>query len=204
MLTRKGQRHYSTQQKSKLLSRNPYSKSTVKLIIHYLELRLSKTFEKYVNNLNLSEQSVFSKTTDNIAVLSFTLNSTNITQNGFTQLKANSSDIELASADSDVNFEDVKSSAFLDENVLSDLFEADSRPQVTFAVFEKSTIFDVNSSMLQYSEHNCSTSYDNQIISSVISVTTSKKIVSDSNFVKTLFRTTPVTFPFVSELNLFM
>lgn len=159
---------------------------------------MSKTLTNYVSNLNLTENNVYSRTTDNIAVLTFTYNSTNITKNGFTQLNANSSAIELANGDNEVDFAQVKSSAFLDEEVLSNLYENEFKPRVTFAVYEKSTIFDVNSSLLQYSEHNCSHNYDNQIISNVISVTSNKEILTKANFVKTLFRTIPVKFNYQS------
>ena len=59
---------------------------------------------------------------------------------------------------------------------------------ITFAVFKKSTIFDVNTSLIQYANYNCSNLNNKQIISDVISVSSNIPIKADSNFVKTLFR----------------
>jgi hypothetical protein len=66
-------------------------------------------------------------------------------------------------------------------------------PVVSFAVYEKSTVFDVNSSLIQYPDYNCSNLFDyNQIITNVISVNSNLEIKTNSNFVKTLFRTISV------------
>lgn len=71
-----------------------------------------------------------------------------------------------------------------------------SKPTFSFAVYESSILFDVNSSFLQHSsDFNCSDIVYNQIISNVVSISSDKNVSaskSASNFVKTFFRTLPV------------
>ncbi len=154
--------------------------------------KLSKSLENYIIRINLTEDSVFKLTTDNIAILSYKVNSTgNDTFNGFAQKNKNSSDIELVSDPQQVDFNQIKASAFLSQKVLSDAYGTE-QPIVSFAVYEKSTMFDVNSSMLQYPDYDCSQVFNDQIVSSVISVSTDKKITTDAPFVRTLFRSMPV------------
>ncbi len=154
--------------------------------------KLGKSLEDFIIRINLTEDNVFKLTTDNFAVLSFKNNSTrDNTFNGFAQQNKNLSDIELVVDSESVDFSQVKASAFLDQKVLSDVYGTE-QPIISFAVYEKSTLFDVNSSMLQYEDHNCSLLNDNQIVSSVISVNTDKKIINDMPFVRTLFRSISV------------
>lgn len=154
--------------------------------------KLSKSLEEYVSNINLTNTNdVFELTTDNLAVLSYKVNDSNETlTRGFT-VQDSSQSIELVADPDTIDFNKVKSSAFLNQDVLNDIIDSGEEPIVSFAVYEKSTMFDVNSSRLQYADHDCSSHYDNQIITSVISVSTKQQIVSDEKFVRTLFRTNP-------------
>ena len=158
--------------------------------------KLSKSLENYIIRINLTDDSIFKLTTDNIAILSYKVNSTgNDTFNGFAQQNKNASDIELVTDPLKIDFSRIKASAFLNQKVLSEVYGTE-QPIVSFAVYEKSTMFDVNSSMLQYADYNCSQVFDDQIVSSVISVSTDKKIITDAPFVRTLFRSIPVRFYF--------
>lgn len=156
--------------------------------------RLSQTLENYISRLNLtSKNNEFTMNTDDIAVLSYMVNNTNAdAANGFAQLNLNDSSIEKITDPDNVDFKNVKASAFLNQQVLADVFDNGDQPVVSFAVYEKSTMFDVNSSRLQYPGQNCSVELDDQIVTGVISVSTNKKIVSDLHFVRSLFRTNPV------------
>ncbi len=127
---------------------------------------------------------------DNFAVISFKVNDTNETSGskGFSQNVK--SDIDIVTNKTTVDFKSVNSAAFIKNRVLTN-HSSEPVSVFSFAVYEKSTMFDVNSSQLQNEDHDCSSVYDNQIVTSVISVNTNAKIVSDKNFVLTLFRTNP-------------
>lgn len=146
-----------------------------------------------MTNGNLtSNKDVFILKTDNMAVISFKFNSSNETargnSNGFSQ--DDRRDIDIVTDPNTVNYSTIESAAFITNDVLVNA-SSNASSVVSFAVYDKSTMFDVNSSRLQYEDHSCDDVYDNQIITSVISVNTNNKIVSEKNFVLTLFRTNP-------------
>jgi hypothetical protein len=88
----------------------------------------------FVSNLNLSSSnSVYTMTTSNLAVLSYMVNRTDLNSNGFTlQTAANSStsNITLVYDVKQIDFNQVKSSAFLNQRVLSKMFDSGSQSKL--------------------------------------------------------------------------
>lgn len=154
--------------------------------------KLSKIFEKYVSILKPESKGFYSSAEKNLAVLTFILNDTNAVSTGYVQKGANTTNMEMVNDATKVDFNFVKSSAFLNPTLLKQL--QNETYLFSFTVYETSILFDVNSSILQHSRDlNCSHKYSNQIISNVISVNSdhyAKNLITNStNFVKTFFRT---------------
>lgn len=69
----------------------------------------------------------------------------------------------------------------------------DLSTRISFAVYETSVLFDLNSSQLQSLEWaNCSNLMGDQIVTNVVSISSNKMLFSDKKFVTTKFRTLPV------------
>ncbi len=70
-------------------------------------------------------------------------------------------------------------------------------PIFSFTVYDTSILFDIDSSILQQ-DFNCTEKYSNQIITSVVSVSSSQNLTSlnekNRNFVKTFFKSFKVNF----------
>jgi hypothetical protein len=167
----------------------------------------SRLFEDYISNIDVpTKQEYYTISTKNIAVLSFKLTNFSSISTGFVQKSIddkhnnnNATQMVLVNDATKINFNKIETSAFLDQNLLKTFENQSTSPIFSFTVYDTSILFDIDSSILQQ-DFNCTEKYSNQIITSVVSVSSSQNLTSlnkkNRNFVKTFFKAFTVNFKF--------
>ena len=167
----------------------------------------SRLFEDYISNIDVpTKREYYTISTKNIAVLSFKLTNFSSISTGFVQKSIddehnnnNATQMVLVNDATKINFNKIETSAFLDQNLLKTFENQSTSPIFSFTVYDTSILFDIDSSILQQ-DFNCTEKYSNQIITSVVSVSSSQNLTSlnkkNRNFVKTFFKAFTVNFKF--------
>lgn len=145
--------------------------------------------------------------TDNLSVLSLRLNKSEKYINGFVK-KINSTQMNIVN--SLINSEEIQATAvlhlnltnltnlsklinilFLNLHSVNESIYLDESSRISYAVYESSVLFDLNSSVIQIND-NCSIINSSQIISNVVSISSNQNIKSNKSFVFAKFRTLKV------------
>ncbi|CAF0740855.1 unnamed protein product, partial [Brachionus calyciflorus] len=141
--------------------------------------KISKSLERFMTKQTIPD--MYSIDTNNLSVLSLKLNVNQQNISGFVK-EINSTGIQLTNSLN--GSKSVQTTALLFLNLTNITNES---TRVSFAVYDSSVLFDLNSSLIQ-TTNNCSILNTSQIISNVVSISSNQVLTSDENFVTSKFR----------------